>query len=142
MVKKWKKIRIGLLIAVSVMQFFVYLNSQILIEPRVMIDNIVSTNLYFFLGLFILIMLEITFDKKVDKVQEMDWNNTLFTFSQPVQFFNYSGWLVFSAFLIPTLHSLIVGSEYLLDNIFMLSLGVTTILCTHFVYFLLQKNRT
>jgi len=61
--------------------------------------------------------------------------------SQPIQFFNYAGWIVFVAFLLPTIHSFIVKSKYFMDNILLLSIGFTIIGTTYLLDFVVEKYK-
>ena len=140
MVAKWIKIRILLLVFVALMQFFAYiLDLQVLIKPKINVDNIIAINIYIFFGVLVLILVETIRIKNADRIQKINWNTTIFTRTHPLQFVNYSGWLIFSSYVIPTLHSFIIGSQYFLDNIFILSFGVTTIVSTHFTAYLFKR---
>jgi hypothetical protein len=138
----WKNIRIGLLLIASMMQIYVYFTCQILTNPKIDIGDIVPVNIYIFFGLIIVSILEIFFSrKKIDEIQKINWNTTLFTMHQPIQFFNYSGWILFTAFFFPTIHSFIVESKYFLDNILLLSAGMTMMGTTYLLDSLLQKYK-
>ena len=140
MVKNWKKIRIILLVFFAILQWFVYIfGLQVLTKPKINLDNIFSVNIYIFLGVIALIVFETLFSKKSDKIQKIDWDYTFFSRTQPLQFFNYLGWVLAVSFLVPMLHSYIMDSEYFVDNISMFSFGISIILSTHFTSFLFKN---
>ena len=140
MIKNWKTIRIIFLVLIAIMQWFSYiLELQVLSDPKVKLDDIVSISIYVFFGVSLLIIISTIHMGNGDKRREIDWNETIFTLSNPVQIFNYVGWVLVASVIIPTLHSYIADSRYLIDNIFMLSLGISIILSTYFTAFLFKN---
>jgi len=140
MVKNWKKIRIVLLIILVIIQWFTYiLGLQTLSEPQINIDNIISISIYIFIGISLLIIISTIYIGDSSKRYKIDWNETIFTLSNPIQFFNYTGWVLVTSIILPVLHSYIVDSQYLVDNIFILSFSISIILSTHFTTFLFKK---
>jgi hypothetical protein len=138
----WRNIRIGILLTIGIMQLYIYFNGQTVIEPSIDTKNIVLTNISIFFILPIFIIIErFFFRNKLDKIQKINWSSTLFTFEQPIQFFNYSGWMLFTAFLLPTIHSFIVESKYFLDNILLLSVGMTVMGTTYLIDSLVGKYK-
>ena len=137
----WKTIRIVILFIVSIVQFYVYKNGQILSDPAIKMNDILLINMFIFIGIPILIIIELFLRNKIKNIKRITWDNSPFILSQPIQFFNYAGWIFFVAFLLPTIHSFIVESKYFLDNVLLLSIGLTMIGTTYLLDFLVEKYK-
>jgi len=137
----WKIIRIVVLFVVSILQLYVYRNGQILSEPSIRITDFLLINMFIFIGIPALIIIELFFRNKIKGIKRINWDSSPFVLSQPIQFFNYAGWIGFTAFLLPTIHSFIVESKYFLDNILLLSIGFTMMGTTYILDFLVEKYK-
>jgi len=125
----------------SILQLYVYKTCQILTEPPVSINGIYLVNIFTFMGLVLLISMELRFRNKMKSIEKINWNTTLFTFSQPIQFWNYAGWMLVASFVLPTIHSFLVASKYFLDNILLLSVGMTILGTTYLLDFIVEKYK-
>ena len=137
----WKTIRIVILFIVSIVQLYVYKNGQILSDPSIKMNDILLINMFIFIGMPVLIIIELFLRNKIKNIKRITWDNSPFILSQPIQFFNYAGWIFFAAFLLPTIYSFIVESKYFLDNVLLLSIGLTMIGTTYLLDFLVEKYK-
>ena len=137
----WKVIRIVVLFTLSILQLYVYKNGQVLSDPPIKISDILLINMSIFIGLPILIIIDLLFRNKIKSIKRINWYSPLFMLSQPIQFFNYTGWISFAAFLLPTIHSFMMESKYFLDNILLLSMGLTIMGTTYLLDFLVEKYK-
>jgi len=137
----WKTIRIVILFVISILQLYVYRNGQTLSDPPININDILLINMFIFIGIPVLIIIELFFSNKIKSIQRINWESSPFVLSQPIQFFNYAGWIFFMASLLPTIHSFIVESKYFMDNVLLLSVGFTIIGTTYLLDFLVEKYK-
>ena len=137
----WKVIRIVVLFTLSILQLYVYKNGQVLSDPPIKISDILLINMSIFIGLPVLIIIELLFRNKIKSIKRISWDSPLFVLSQPIQFFNYAGWISFAAFLLPTIHSFMMESKYFLDNILLLSIGLTIMGTTYLLDSIVEKYK-
>ena len=137
----WKIIRIVVLSIISILQLYVYKNGQVLSDPPIKVNDILLINIFIFIGLPVLIIVELLLRNKIKNIKKINWNDPLFVLSQPIQIFNYSGWIFFIAFLLPTIHSFIMKSKYFLDNFLLLSIGLTIMGTTYLLDFVVEKYK-
>jgi len=137
----WKIIRILVLFIISILQLYVYKNGQVLSDPPIKINDILFINIFIFIGLPIVIIVELLLRNKIRNIKRINWDYPLFVLSQPIQIFNYSGWIFSIAFLLPTIHSFILESKYLLDNVLLLSIGLTIMGTTYLLDSIVGKYK-
>ena len=77
----WKIIRIVVLFIISILQLYVYENGQVLSDPPIKVNDILLINIFIFIGLPVLIIVELLLRNKIKNIKKINWNNPLFVLS-------------------------------------------------------------
>ena len=111
------------------------------IVPHIRLVDLFFAFFASFFGTIFIIWLQ-----SINKIQnpntwlDINWNTNPFLLKQPIQFFNYVGWMMFISYIYPTINTYIKYPEYTLDGVFLLCIGLAVVFGTYISSYLFVKK--